>query len=247
MTNPIRILLPDGESQRFAMKVGTMAEGKPFELLIPKKAGSEDVVAMAADVDAILAYKAPLTREVILAARKARMIQKFGLDCKNIDLAAAREKGLPVFTRSLIRNATVVDGTGAPRRNADVAVKDDRIMAVGDLSREKAGVELDAGGRVLAASDQAGLLTERVSCRMDGQTSGVARDPRTGTVTAFHRTPGYETYRGLGWYGMIVQTDRPFPGRDGYGTDDEPGRERGGHRAVAHSALILARYHRPRQ
>ena len=34
MTNPIRILLPDGESQRFAMKVGTMAEGKPFELLI---------------------------------------------------------------------------------------------------------------------------------------------------------------------------------------------------------------------
>ena len=109
MTNPIRILLPDGESQRFAMKVGTMAEGKPFELLIPKKAGSEEVVAMAADVDAILAYKAPLTREVIHAARKARMIQKFGLDCKNIDLAAAREKGLPVFTRSLIRNATVAD------------------------------------------------------------------------------------------------------------------------------------------
>ena len=73
-----------------------------------------------------------------------------------------------------------------------------------------------AGGRVLAASDQAGLLTERVSCRMDGQTSGVARDPRTGTVTAFHRTPGYETYRGLGWYGMIVQTD-PSVGRSGAG------------------------------
>ena len=69
MTNPIRILLPDGESQRFAMKVGTMAEGKPFDLLIPKKAGSEEVVAMAADVDAILAYKAPLTREVIQIGR----------------------------------------------------------------------------------------------------------------------------------------------------------------------------------
>jgi len=109
MTNPIRVLLPDGESYRFAMKVGTMAEGKPFELVIPKKANGDDIAAMAADVDAILAYKAPLTGEIISAARKARMIQKFGLDCKNIDLAAARDRGLPVFTRSLIRNATVAD------------------------------------------------------------------------------------------------------------------------------------------
>ena len=109
MTNPIRILLPDGESYRFAMKVGTMAEGKPFELVIPKSANGDDVLKMASDVDAILSYKAPLTRAIIEAAGKARMIQKFGLDCKNIDLAAAREKGLPVFTRSLIRNATVAD------------------------------------------------------------------------------------------------------------------------------------------
>lgn len=66
---------------------------------------------------------------------------------------------------------------------------------------------VDASGRVLAASDRAGILTETVACRPDGRVSGVMRDPRTGAVTAFHRTPGYETYRGLGWYGMIVQTD----------------------------------------
>ncbi|MBE7249707.1 MAG: methyl-accepting chemotaxis protein, partial [Actinomycetospora chiangmaiensis] len=66
---------------------------------------------------------------------------------------------------------------------------------------------VDAGGRVLAASDRNGILTETVACRLDGQTSGVTGDPRTGTVTAFHRTPGYETYRGLGWYGVIVQRD----------------------------------------
>jgi phosphoglycerate dehydrogenase-like enzyme len=109
MTNPIRVLLPDGESDRFAMKVGAMAEGKPFELVIPKSANGDDMLKMAADVDAILSYKAPLTRAIIQAAGKARMIQKFGLDCKNIDLAAVREKGLPLFTRSLIRNATVAD------------------------------------------------------------------------------------------------------------------------------------------
>ena len=27
-----------------------------------------------------------------------------------------------------------------------------------------------------------------------------------GTVVAFHHTPGYETYRGLGWYGVILQS-----------------------------------------
>jgi len=109
MANPIRVLLPDGESYRFAMKVGAMAEGKPFELVIPKSANGDDVLKLATDVDAILSYKAPLTRAIIQAAGKARIIQKYGLDCKNIDLAAAREKGIPVFTRSLIRNATVAD------------------------------------------------------------------------------------------------------------------------------------------
>ena len=49
MTKPIRVLLPDGESYRFAMKVGTMAEGKPFELVIPKKSDGDDVVVRVAD------------------------------------------------------------------------------------------------------------------------------------------------------------------------------------------------------
>ena len=64
---------------------------------------------------------------------------------------------------------------------------------------------VDAQGRVLAASDGQGVLTETVSLGADGQPSGARRDPRTGIVTAFHRTPGYETYAGLGWYGVIVQ------------------------------------------
>ncbi|MBX9930426.1 MAG: methyl-accepting chemotaxis protein [Methylobacterium sp.] len=63
----------------------------------------------------------------------------------------------------------------------------------------------DAQGRVLAASDGQGVLAETVNLPSAGQASGAQRDPRTGIVTAFHRTPGYETYAGLGWYGVIVQ------------------------------------------
>ncbi|WP_082475918.1 methyl-accepting chemotaxis protein [Methylobacterium sp. Leaf99] len=64
---------------------------------------------------------------------------------------------------------------------------------------------VDAHRRVLAASDGRGVLEETLSLQPAGRTSGAERDPLTGAVTAFHRTPGYETYAGLGWYGVIVQ------------------------------------------
>jgi hypothetical protein len=71
---------------------------------------------------------------------------------------------------------------------------------------------LDAHGRVLAASDGRGVLEERVSLNMTpGQMRG-CRQEADGTVVAFHRTPGYETYRGLGWCGAILQRGRGWTG-----------------------------------
>ncbi|MDX6284649.1 MAG: hypothetical protein QOG53_134 [Frankiales bacterium] len=49
----------------------------------------------------------------------------------------------------LIKGGTVVDGTGAPARKADVAVKDGRIVAIGDID-EDATTVLDAEGLVVA-------------------------------------------------------------------------------------------------
>ena len=63
---------------------------------------------------------------------------------------------------------------------------------------------IDANRRVIAASDGKGLLTDKIALDVRGRTSGWYRDPN-GTVVAFHHTPGYETYRGLGWYGVILQ------------------------------------------
>ncbi|GJE27298.1 methyl-accepting chemotaxis protein [Methylobacterium organophilum] len=64
---------------------------------------------------------------------------------------------------------------------------------------------VDAQRRILAASGGGAALGATVAADPEGRKSGTARDPRTGTLTAFHRTPGYETYEGLGWYGMIEQ------------------------------------------
>ncbi|QGN56076.1 amidohydrolase family protein [Novosphingobium sp. Gsoil 351] len=49
----------------------------------------------------------------------------------------------------VIRNGTIVDGTGAPRFSADVAVKDGLIAAVGRVQGDGAE-EIDAAGKVVA-------------------------------------------------------------------------------------------------
>lgn len=80
-------------------------------------------------------------------------------------------------------------------------------MRIAQEDRARTRVVLvDAQRRVLAASDGKGVLTETLAVELNGRESGIVRDSRTGAVTAFHRTPGYETYRGLGWYGAIVQS-----------------------------------------
>jgi N-acyl-D-amino-acid deacylase len=50
----------------------------------------------------------------------------------------------------IIRDATIFDGTGAPRFKADVAVRNDRITAVGDLGALSADRELIATGKAVA-------------------------------------------------------------------------------------------------
>jgi hypothetical protein len=64
---------------------------------------------------------------------------------------------------------------------------------------------LDSTFRVIASSDDQGILGEYFPLLTDGKPSGFyhAKDGRT---ISFAATPGYESYRGLGWYGVIAQT-----------------------------------------
>ena len=65
---------------------------------------------------------------------------------------------------------------------------------------------LDADGLVIAASDRAGVLDERVALRTEGRDGGYYTEGET--IVGFARTPGYETYEGLGWYGALIQRRR---------------------------------------
>ena len=61
---------------------------------------------------------------------------------------------------------------------------------------------VDAQRRVIAASDGQGILSEKIQLETGGRSHGFYHDGR-GNAVAFHQTPGYETYAGLGWYGVI--------------------------------------------
>ncbi len=58
--------------------------------------------------------------------------------------------GEPIEADYVLRGGLVIDGTGAPGRRADVAVKGDRIVAVGDVEAAPGARVIDATGLVVA-------------------------------------------------------------------------------------------------
>lgn len=109
MSDKIRLLVTDGASGRFLARVKANPAAAPFEIIAPDSAEEDALLALAPEAEAVLCYKAALPASVIHAAGKLRYIQKHGLNCKNIDAQAARERGIPVGTQSLMRNATVAE------------------------------------------------------------------------------------------------------------------------------------------
>ncbi|GAA0537048.1 hypothetical protein FHS83_003400 [Rhizomicrobium palustre] len=75
-------------------------------------------------------------------------------------------------------------------------------VGLSDEEKEHARVLiLDAKGRVIAASDGKGELTEVYALdHSGGPRNYYYKDEK---LYAYALTPGYETYKGLGWYGVI--------------------------------------------
>ena len=86
----------------------------------------------------------------------------------------------------IIRDATILDGTGAPRIRGDVGVTGDRIAGMGDLGAATADRDVLAHGRAVApgfietamtaalSAEQKARLTERIPLARLGQPEDVA-------------------------------------------------------------------------
>ncbi len=61
-----------------------------------------------------------------------------------------RPKGVYVDFDLIIKNGTVIDGTGIPRQNLDIAIKDDKIAFIDRHIPENKSYTIDATGRIVA-------------------------------------------------------------------------------------------------
>ncbi|MGH9555296.1 MAG: N-acyl-D-amino-acid deacylase family protein [Terriglobales bacterium] len=75
----------------------------------------------------------------------------------------------------LIRGGTVYDGTGAKPREADVAIRGDRFVAVGKLKDAKAAATVDARGLAVAPGFINMLSWSNDSLILDGRSQGELR------------------------------------------------------------------------
>ncbi len=83
----------------------------------------------------------------------------------------------------VIRNARLIDGSGGPAQTGDLAIADDRIVALGALNGTRGAREIDAGGKALAPGfidphthdDRALLSDPLMTCKVSqGVTTVVA-------------------------------------------------------------------------
>ena len=77
-------------------------------------------------------------------------------------------------TDLILRNACLIDGTGAPSQYGDVAIPNDRLLVVGEFGDLQAGRELDVAGKAVCPGfvdththDDHVLLTDpNMSCKV---------------------------------------------------------------------------------
>jgi N-acyl-D-amino-acid deacylase len=75
----------------------------------------------------------------------------------------------------VIRHGTIYDGTGAAGKAGDLAIRDDRIAATGDLSAERGREEVDATGLAVAPGFINMLSHSETSLIEDGRSQGALR------------------------------------------------------------------------
>jgi N-acyl-D-amino-acid deacylase len=107
--------------------------------------------------------------------------------------ANAGQAGLPVLHHDfdvLIRNGTVIDGTGKPGFRADLGIRGDSIAAIGDLHDKTAATTLDATNDVVAPGFIDLLGNSQSAVLIDPKLEGKVRQGVTTEVTGEGHSPG---------------------------------------------------------
>lgn len=105
----------------------------------------------------------------------------------------------------LIRGGQVIDGTGAPRQRADLGIRGDRIVAIGDLAGARAETTLDASSQVVAPGFIDLLGNSQAAVLLDPRLEGKIRQGVTTEVTGEGHSPGPQNET------MLAEMERTKP------------------------------------
>ncbi len=106
---------------------------------------------------------------------KIRLFTSLALMLMLTPLTAAGQTARPEEFDVLIKGGLVYDGTGRTGRRVDVAVKDDRIVAIGNLKNARARNLVDASGLAVAPGFINMLSWSTESLIADGRSQGEVR------------------------------------------------------------------------
>ncbi|MFL6247818.1 MAG: D-aminoacylase, partial [Thermoanaerobaculia bacterium] len=104
--------------------------------------------------------------------------------------APAPVKKDPAAFDILIRNGTLIDGTGAARTRADIAIRNDTIAAIGDLANANATTIIDATSQVITPGFIDLLGNSQAAVLIDPKLEGKIRQGVTTEVTGEGHSPG---------------------------------------------------------
>lgn len=136
----MKVLVADGVSQK-----GIDILSKDFEVVVKDKLSAEELLEIIGQFDGLIVRSASkVTKEVIAAARKLKVVGRAGVGVDNIDIKAATEKGIVVLNAPEGNTIAATEHTMAMMlamaRNIPIA---NETMQKGEWNRKKyVGVEL---------------------------------------------------------------------------------------------------------
>ena len=74
----------------------SILEAAGFRLVSGQCKTPETLIPFVRDADAVITQFAPIKADVIAAMQKAKVIVRYGIGVDNVDLEAARQRGIPV-------------------------------------------------------------------------------------------------------------------------------------------------------
>lgn len=107
-----RVVRTDRELELPGVDAALRAGGHEL-ILLPEGITEKELVAATAEASLLLMCYTPITRRVIESARNLKAIVKYGVGIDAIDLAAARDRGIPVANVPEYAEETVAEGAFA--------------------------------------------------------------------------------------------------------------------------------------